>query len=117
MAEMDAVEIADGEDAATVARGIVSGPGFGAGEDAHGGRPCGACRGSTGGGLRRRIHLHVKLQAIVGELDVMPAELAEALVGVRGRQIVSDGGEPGARGPELCNKGWALLDDWVQGLR
>ncbi len=92
MAEMDAVEIADGEDAATVARGIVSGPGFGAGEDAHGGRPCGACRGSTGGGLRRRIHLHVKLQAIVGELDVMPSKLAEALVGVRVRQIVSDVG-------------------------
>jgi hypothetical protein len=61
--------------------------------------------------------LHIKLQAIVGELDVMQAELAEALVGVRVRQIVSDVGEPSATGAELLNKGERLLDGLVHGMR
>ncbi len=61
--------------------------------------------------------MHVKLQAIVGELHMMPSELAEALVGLRVRQIVSDVREPRATRSKLLNKGERLLDGLVHGVR
>src|SRR5260370_18962733 len=62
MAEMDAVEIADGKNTAAAGGRIIRGPGFGAGEYSHGGGPCSACRSSAAGGLRRRFHFDVKFQ-------------------------------------------------------
>jgi len=61
--------------------------------------------------------LHVEPEAIVGELDVGIAGLAEAFVGGGVGKFMSDVGEPGAAGLELVNQGEGLLDGLVHGMR
>src|SRR5712672_67596 len=97
MAEVDAVEIADGEDAAAAGGGVMSGPLFGGGEGSDGALPGFGWGGDGTAGKRRGgVDAHIELQAVVGHLNMTQAELAQAVVGFRVGQIVGDVGEPGA---------------------
>src|ERR1700730_3109635 len=100
MAQMKAGEGADGEDYSAAAGRIMCGPGFGAGKRSDRRRPSGHCGSATADALLRSLHLHFKLQAVVGGMNILAAEVASTLGGFRVRQIVRDVGEPGATGPK-----------------
>ncbi len=118
MAKVDAVVIADGDDAAAFAGGETRGPVGGGVEN---GEAAGRSVGVDGEGLGgacdgRRIGLDVEVKAVVGELDVGIAGFAEAFVGGGVREFVSDVREPGAAGLELVNQGEGLFDGLVHGM-
>src|SRR5208337_4959999 len=119
MAEVDAIVIADGNDAAALGGGETGGPVRGGIEN---GEAAGryvtvdseGCGGAFDGG---RVGLDVEVEAVVGELDVGIAGLAKAFVGGSVGKFVSDVREPGAARLELVNEGEGLLDGLVHGMR
>src|SRR5260370_20864055 len=93
MAEVDAVEIANGEDASAGGRAIMLSPSHGGAEGQERGRFFTAARCSCAPS-RFLFDLHLKLETVVSELHVRESHLAQAPVGFRVRQIVSGVGEP-----------------------
>src|SRR5579859_427220 len=82
VAQVNAVKIPDGEDAAATGCGVVRGPLLWRTESKHLGG--GRLRDASAGAARRKseyVHANVELQAIVGQLDVLQAELAQTIVG------------------------------------
>jgi hypothetical protein len=85
MAEVNAVEVANGENAAASRRTVVGRPFF---------RVCqsddfGGLRGTrgrdSGAGSPGRVHRNVELQAVVGQRDILESKFAKAFVGFRVR--------------------------------
>jgi len=94
---VDAVEIADGEDAAAARRRVLSRPLFGRSEGSDGAlRDFGLERRRNGGKCGGGVDAHVELQAVVGHLNMAQTELAQ-------RSLVSAWG-----------KSWAM---WVNQAR
>ena len=132
MAEMGAVEIADGESAAVTFAGEAFGPGGGGGEDRDIRRKIksftlksdgGGTHGETRGGVARLSVAEVGIvdgefdcEAVVGEMDIGVAESAQALGGFGVGQVVGDVGEPGAARVELLDEGEGLIHGLVHGM-
>src|SRR5580693_1886564 len=95
MAQVDAVKIADGERTATVRSGMAGGPSLGRAKQLERRWP-GSGWARAFAGRAGFVHFHIDFQAVVGELHVGIAEIAQAFIGFRVRQVMRDRGKAGA---------------------
>jgi len=118
MAEVDAVVIADGDDAAAFRGGEARGPVRGGIEngEAAGRNVAVDGEGFSGALDGGRVGLDVEVKAVVGKLDVGIAGLAEALVGGGVGKFVGDVRKPGVARLEFVHQGEGLLDGLVHGM-
>src|SRR5260370_29762056 len=88
MAEVDAVEIANGEDASASGRAIMLSPSHGGAEGQERGRFFTAARCSCAP-CRFLVDFHLKLEAVVSELHAWEYHIAKGLDCFREGQLVS----------------------------
>ena len=119
VADMDAVEIADGHDAPAARRGVAHGPVRGGVEDVDAGRRNMYVDSEGLGGTldSRRFGGDLKPEAVVRELHVRVAEILQPLIGGLVGQIVRNVRKPGALRLQPIDERERLLDGLMHRVR
>ena len=116
VAEVDAVEVADGEGAAE-GRGKVCGPFLRGRKGAEGRSSDRGWGGIAGGGEISVVELDFQLETVVGEVYVGKAEVAKAVGGLGMGEVMRYVGKPGTARIEAANEGEGLIHGLVHRMR